>query len=143
MNRDGPRERVVLSRKVMIMEFPTLEPLRFNGQKILPPKPVELDLEKDGTEIDRLVALGVIKDVRTQSEGDAQDTGNSGSKDQTAAPARPKTKAPANKAPAKAQTKKTPAKKAAPKKTPAKAPADVAEKPVTDPGAHPAEPAKE
>jgi colicin import membrane protein len=55
------------------MKFPVTEPLRRNGKTHKPPAEVELDVEQDAEEIDRLARKGVIRDVRETSEDDAQE----------------------------------------------------------------------
>lgn len=103
------------------MKFPVIEPLRRNGKKILPPNPVELDPEKDGEEIDHLVARRVIEDVRDKGSDEGQPRNEGADKDAFGATdqAEPN-KAPAPKADA--QEKAAP-KKAAPKTTRKAAPA--------------------
>lgn len=62
------------------MKFPVTEPLRRNGKTHKPPAEVELDVEQDAEEIDRLARKGVIRDVRETPESDGgQDDDPTGS----------------------------------------------------------------
>lgn len=71
------------------MKFPLREALRRDGKTHRPPAEVELDVERDAAEIDQLVGMGVIADVRpalalatATGSGDDQGSQDDGQQDQ-------------------------------------------------------------
>lgn len=77
------------------MKFPLREALRRDGKTHRPPAEVELDVERDAAEIDQLVGMGVIADVReaaaTDAEAEAQAEAEAKAKAEAEAEAKAKT----------------------------------------------------
>lgn len=80
------------------MKFPLREALRRDGKTHRPPGEVELDVERDADEIDQLMGLGVIADVRdaeAEAKAEAETQAKAEAETQAKAEAEAKAKAEA------------------------------------------------